>query len=83
MTYEQALNWRNKIRKIVKSPADVVIKQISRSNQYYLDVGKKNRVEKYPRVIKSKYRIPEFIERYEKITTARLSSPKSESTEGK
>jgi len=70
MTYEQALNWRNKIRKIVKSPADVVIKQITRSLHYYIDVGKSNLVEKYPRVIPNKYRIPEFIERYEKILTA-------------
>jgi len=70
MTYEQAMNGRDKIRKVVKFPINVVIKRIFRSNQFYLDVRLTNKVSALPIVLKYKYQIDDFIERHKGILTA-------------
>ena len=71
MTYEQAINGRAKIWEVVEFPDEVKIIRIKHSSNFFIDVGEKNKVASFPRVLMSKYQIKHYLEVYEKNLSAR------------
>jgi len=76
MTYEQAINGREKIQAVVEFPDEVKIIRVSHSSLFSIDVGWKNKVVHFPHVLYSKYQIKDYLEVYEKNLTAKTQRHK-------
>lgn len=62
MTYEHALNGMDKIRAVVKYPADVEMSRIPHSSNFLIDVGDKNRAGSFQKILFNEYQIEYYLE---------------------